>query len=245
MGLTELVARKERPLIDVPVFIIVALIIAVFLQILLHFYRPAPVAKAAALPSPPEQASLELASMGEPVVMAKILMLWLQAFDQQPGLSISFRELDYIKITAWLERILTLDPRSRYPLLTAARVYADVEDADRKRQMLEFVYKKFLQDPEHRWPWLAHAVYVAKHRLHDLPLAYKYAKALREHTSARNIPDWARQMEIFILEDMGDIESAKVLIGGLIESGVITDINELRFLEDRLKFSVDDYNKHP
>jgi hypothetical protein len=42
-------------------------------------------------------------------------------------------------------------------------------------------------------------------------------------------------MQIFVLEDIGEIESAKVLIGGLLESGTITDPQELQFLMNRLK----------
>jgi hypothetical protein len=41
-------------------------------------------------------------------------------------------------------------------------------------------------------------------------------------------------MELFVLEDLGEIESAKILLGGLIESGAITDPNEVRFLTERL-----------
>jgi hypothetical protein len=42
-------------------------------------------------------------------------------------------------------------------------------------------------------------------------------------------------MELFILEDLGDVEAAKILLGGLLDSGVIKDRNELRFFEDRLE----------
>ena len=49
------------------------------------------------------------------------------------------------------------------------------------------------------------------------------------------MPHWARQMEVFILEDMNEQDSAAILLGGLLDSGQITDPNELRFLTDRLK----------
>ena len=42
-------------------------------------------------------------------------------------------------------------------------------------------------------------------------------------------------MEIYVLEDMGEIESARILIGGLLESGAITDTHELMFLQQRLE----------
>jgi hypothetical protein len=177
---------------------------------------------------------MQAASLGEPESLAKLLMLWLQAFDHQPGLSIPFKDLDYDRVIAWLDLILELDPRAHYPLLSASRLYAEVPDDARRRKMLDFVYARFLQDPNRRWPWLAHAVFVAKHRIGDLELAMKYAHALRRHATAAAVPAWARQMEFFILEDLGDVEGAKILLGGLLESGVIKDRNELRFFEDRL-----------
>ena len=93
---------------------------------------------------------------------------------------------------------------------------------------------KFLEDPNGRWQSLAHAVFIAKHRLRDLPLALDYAQALSQHATAPDIPSWAKQMHIFILEDMDEIESAKVLLGGLLASGSITDEAEINFLNWRL-----------
>jgi hypothetical protein len=42
-------------------------------------------------------------------------------------------------------------------------------------------------------------------------------------------------MEIFILEDMDELETARLIIGGYIQSGSVKDPAELRFLEERLK----------
>ncbi len=234
-SLAGLLAHRERPVADVPRGIIVILTVALLMQILWHEMRPALNPFAEALPAPVSTVALKLYGLSDAVAVSKAAMLWLQAFDNQPGISIPFRQLDYERLTGWLENILQLDPWGQYPLLAAARIYSEVPDAGKKRQMLEFVYQKFLEDPEHRWPALAHAVYVAKHRLKDLPLAYRYAEALATNTSAEKVPFWVREMRIYVLEDMGEIESARVLIGGLIESGTINDANELRFLTERLK----------
>jgi hypothetical protein len=96
------------------------------------------------------------------------------------------------------------------------------------------VHERFLADPDRRWPWLAHAALVAKHRLKDLALARRYAQAIDRHTRAGDVPLWARQMEIFILEDMGELEAAKIMLGGLLESGQIDDPAEAAFLKQRL-----------
>ncbi|HCN90147.1 MAG TPA: hypothetical protein DIT28_13380, partial [Oxalobacteraceae bacterium] len=55
------------------------------------------------------------------------------------------------------------------------------------------------------------------------------------HATGSQVPDWAKQMEIFLLEDMNELERAKILLGGLLHSGQITDPHEIRFLEERLK----------
>lgn len=225
---------NERPISSVPISVLLLLGLGLSLQIAGHFSLPQQLAKAEDLPQPPSFSALKLASFGEPIALAKTLMLYLQAFDNPPGISIPFRNLDYGKVQGWLGRILELDPPGQYPLLAASRLYGEVQDETRQRQMLEFVHQRFLDDPNHRWPWLAHAAVIAKHRLKDLPLARKYAQAIRIHATSSEVPYWAKQMEIFILEDMDELEGAKILIGGLLQSGQITDSHEMHFLKEEL-----------
>jgi hypothetical protein len=182
-------------------------------------------AVSADLPPAPGAAALRLAAFGEDEALARLTMLDLQ----------SYRGVDYARLVDWLGAVLDLDPRSQYALFAAARVYAESADPARSRLMLEFVHRQFLRDPNRRWPWLAHAALLAKHRLKDLPLARRYAQALERHTTARDVPLWARQMEIFILEDMNELEAAKIMLGGLLQSGTIDDPAELRFLRQRLE----------
>jgi len=42
-------------------------------------------------------------------------------------------------------------------------------------------------------------------------------------------------MRAFILEDMNELEAARTVIGGYIDSGRVKDTAELRFLEQRLQ----------
>ena len=205
------------------------------LQCAWHALQSPPTVSVEPLPPAPALSVLEVSSLGERQVLARLLMLWLQSFDYQPGISIPLRELDYARLADWLRVILTLDPSSHYPLLAASRFYAEVPDPARSRRMLSFVYESFLQAPNERWQWLAHAVFVARHRLHDLDLALDYARVLAERTDPARVPAWARQMRIFVLEDVGELEAAKVVLGGLIDSGEVKDPAELGFLRGRLE----------
>lgn len=222
---------SQRSLSVVPVAVPAVLVLALGLQMAWHRWVPPPRAGAVLLAAPPAPALLRLSALGEPIALSKLLMLHVQAADQGQG----FGKLDYNSLEQWLTRISDLDPRAQYPLRVASHLYAEVSDPAKKRQMLEFIYRRFEGDPNLRWPSLAHAVIAAKHQLHDLPLARRYAGALRLQATGPGVPDWARQMEVFILEDMNEIESAKILLGGMIASGQVSDPQERRFLLERLK----------
>ncbi len=174
---------RERPLADVPRWVVAALAFALALQIGVASLQPRPSARAEDLGPAPGANTLRLAAVGEPIALANLLMLYLQAFDYQAGTRVPYRDLDYDRLVAWLARILELDPAGQYPLMSASRLYAEVPDPAKQRKMLDFIYREYLQDPNRRWPWLAHATLVAKHQLKDLPLARQYAVALQQNTT--------------------------------------------------------------
>lgn len=225
----------QRSISAVPRVMVALLGLGLAVQVALKAAAPQPRASAEDLPPAPSVAVLRLASFGEPVALAKALMLYLQAYDYQSGSRVPYRDLDYGRLEAWLGRILELDPLGQYPLLAASRLYAEVPVEAKQRSMLEFIHREFLLDPNRRWPWLAHATVIAKHRLHDLPLALRYAQAIQRHATGVDVPPWAKQMEAFILEDMNELEAARLVIGGYLQSGAVKDPAELRFLDERLR----------
>jgi hypothetical protein len=227
--------RDQRTLAAIPRWLWVLLISALIAQLAWRSASRPGAPEATELPPAPTTRALRLASFGEPEAAARIAMLYLQAFDLGGGGATPYRSLDYRRLIDWLRAILDLDPRSGYPLFSAARIYAEVPDAARSRLMLEFVYEEYLRDPNHRWQWLAHAALLAKHQLKDLALARRYAAAIDRHTTASDVPLWAKQMQIFILEDLNELEAARIMLGGLLESGTVRDPDEARFLRQHLK----------
>ncbi|MDH5710407.1 MAG: hypothetical protein OEZ15_01915 [Gammaproteobacteria bacterium] len=227
--------NKDRPLGDVPKSVVGLLLVTLVLQLFWHSHQGAEVARAEDLPAPMSVDTYKVMSLNESIATSKLMNLWLQAFDNQPGVSLSFHRLDYGRITQWLETIMQLDNRGHYPMLVAARVYGSVTDKKRQRIMLDYIFRKFNEAPNQHWRWLAHAAVVARHNLNDMELALKYAQALREKATASNVPYWAKDMEFILLEDMGEIEAAKVLVGALIESGEVSDPYEMNFLVEKIK----------
>jgi hypothetical protein len=236
---------NERPLSAVPGALLIFLALALSAQLAWQHARHPTAAAANDLPPAASVQALRMASLGEPAALARLAMVWLQAFDYHGNNAISYQHLDYARLIGWLRAILATDPRSEYPLFAAARVYAENQDAAKMRQVLEFVYEEFAADPNHRWAALAHAALLAKHRLNDLPLARRYAAAIQRLATDDTIPLWAKQMEVFILEDMNELEAAKVLLGGMLAAGRIRDPYEQRFLQGRLEELERRVREHP
>lgn len=228
-------SNLERPLSAVPGWIAWLLAVALGAQVAWQAAQRAGAPSATDLPPAPSARALRLAGLGESAALARLAMVWLQAFDSRGDNVIPYQRLDYHRLIAWLRAILATDPRSGYPLFAAARVYGENEDPAKMRLMLDFIHAEFIKDPNRRWPALAHAALLAKHRLNDLPLARQYASAIARLTTDPSVPLWAQQMEIFILEDMNELQAAKVMLGGLLASGRIRDPQEQRFLQGRLE----------
>jgi hypothetical protein len=224
----------QRRLACVPRPVLALVTLALAGQIMFSVLQPRPQARAEQLAVPPAAPVLRAMSLGDPIPLAQLMALYLQAFDNQPGISIPFLDMDYATVEAWLQRILELDPRGQYPLMMASQLYAQVPDESKQRPMLEFVYREFLADPDRRWPWLAHAAIMAKHRVKDLPVALRYAQALTTYATGPAVPHWAQQMHIFLHEDVGEYETAGNLLRSLLDSGVVKDPHEMRLLIERL-----------
>src|SRR5690349_19964840 len=95
----------ERHIVAVLRWVLGLQTVALFLQIGLQALQPKPSARAEALDLPPSTAALHVLAAGVPIALAQILTLYLQAFDNQPGISIPFLELDYARVQAWLATI--------------------------------------------------------------------------------------------------------------------------------------------
>jgi hypothetical protein len=113
-------------------------------------------------------------------------------------------------------------------------VYSNVDDPQKVKAMVDVIETLFQQDPQLHWRRMTEATLLAKHRLRDLPLALKLAEQVAVLPASMRLPYWARDMRIVLLDDLGELESARILISSILESGTVEDEDELRFLQQRL-----------
>jgi hypothetical protein len=186
------------------------------------------------LRTPPTADVVRIASLGENVFAGYLVLLFLQDFNVPLGQVTPLAAMNRSTVIRWLDLATDLDPGTRYPLLLAARHFAETGTPEQRKTMIDWLYRRFQERPNERWPWLVHAVFVARHVLHDNDLAKYYAVALRTQVTDPTVPSWVPQMEFLLQADLGEAEDARAILGGLIAAGQIRSPAELKFLESRI-----------
>jgi hypothetical protein len=186
------------------------------------------------LDTPPRLALTRVASLGENALAGYLADLFLQNFNVSLGRATPVAAMDRSTVIRWLDLSTDLDADSRYPMLLAARHFAETGTPEQRRSMLGWIYQRFQERPNERWPWQVHAVFAARHVLHDNALAETYAAALRTRVTDPKAPSWVAQMDFLLRADLGEAEDAKLLLAGLIGAGQIRSPGELKFLEARI-----------
>lgn len=218
-----------------PIKIVGMLLVALSMQLGYGAIKAQPMVRAEDLAAPPSQPILELLALGDKTAFSRILMIWLQNFDNQPGLALRFTNLDYENLAKWLNVILAIDPKSDYPLFAALNFYVLNPDKQRTRRMLQFLHDQYQYDPKKRWRWLAFAAVTAKHRLKDDALALKFLNDLDDKVGRGELPRWVLGVKLSVMRSLGELESARVLVGGMLHSGKISEPSEIKFLSDWLE----------
>lgn len=227
--------ETELPWQVVPAPLLVLMAVVLALQLLDgSMGRPEPTAQARPLPPAPRHAAvLTLLAAGDAALAQRVGLIWLQSFDTQPGVQLALRQLDSDRLAAWLDRLHALDTQSDYAVSLAALLYLHWGDARRRELLVPWVEARFLEAPDRRWRFLAYPAVLLRRIEGGAPHALRWARLVREH--AHHAPSWARQLEAFIAEGLGDREAAAALIALFLRDGIYKDEAERKFLEQRLQ----------
>ena len=196
------VGEEYQPLRVVPFWLWAMLFVALAGQVAFaNLILPPPQARAEALRPPPSDAVLRLFAFGDTPMLARVVMLNLQGYDNQRGVSVPFRQLDYHLLGKWLDGIVALDERADYPHFSAAKIYGVVNDNERRRKMITWVRRQFAHRPDARWEWMAFSTNLAGYTLKDEKLATAMARQVqRLATTIIQLPKTApcRQMHMVL-----------------------------------------------
>ena len=227
--------RAERPFTVLPPILWVGFLIILVIQVMVaRVYLSRDELSYKPLSAPLKVSTYRIASMGSNRLMSYMLSIQLQLHDSQSGRHIRYEQLNYSVLIDWLDQITRLNIHSEYPNMLASRVYGQIADENKLRMIIDFIQKSFARNPQLHWRRMTEATLLAKHKLGDLELALSIATQLSIQSADVVMPHWARDMQFILLGEMNEHESGIAIIVALIESGSITDSDELRFLKDKL-----------
>ena len=160
------------------------------------------------LDEPPGLLAVDIVSLSDRQAFFRLQTLELQNTGDLNGRITPLRDLDYERLVRWFALMDRLDARSGAIVSLAGFFYGQTGGKADVRRIAEYLRRHALADPERKWRFLAHAVYLARYRADDVPLALEIARDLAALPVA-GLPVWTRQMHAFILADVGDREAAR------------------------------------
>lgn len=133
------------------------------------------------------------------------------------GELVPMKELDYGDLTGWFYLLDSFDPRSVGVPYLAAYWYGFTPITSDSRYIIDYLLARAAFDAHDGWRWRVQAMFFAKHRLGDLELAL----AIAEDLAARDDPEapyWVKHLPAFMLESLGEHETALILLMSIMES---------------------------
>ena len=227
--------RTERPMASLPRPLLLAFMLLLLAQIVHHHVDDERFERHYQGLGQPYSATIYRGlALGSEQLFGYLLAIRLQLHDNQVGQHFRYSLIDYELLVDWLDRITEISPGTEYPMLLASRVYTATVDRRRLRRVLEFIERRFDDDPQLHWRRLAEASVMAKYKLEDIELALRMARKLARQPAAINMPNWARDFEFLLLAELNELESAIAMIQALLQTEAVDDPDERRFLQGKL-----------
>jgi hypothetical protein len=193
-------------------------------------------AKWAGVPPPPDRAGAVMMSLGDEQFSYRFGALNLQILGDTGGQVTALSDYSYDKLGQWFRLLNTLDPASNHVPMVAAFYFGGTQKPEDVAHVVDYLEQVGQVPIGNKWRWLAHAVFLARHRMNDLDRALDLAyKLSRMEPIGDELPIWARQMPIFVLKATGEKDDARALMENMLRSSD-ADIhpNEINFMKGYL-----------
>ena len=192
------------------------LILATFANIALWSYSNKIYTKWANVPQPPSALATRFLFLADDSFAYRVWAIALQNFGNV-GEAKALKDYDFTALGQWFELMNQLDSKSHFMPYLAAYYFGATQDEKQVPIVIAYLEKVGKNGGPDNWRWLAHAAYLARHRLHDMNEALRIAKELGSIYKPP-MPIWTRNMEPLLRADMGDRQAAYLLSLEILKS---------------------------
>jgi len=180
-------------------------------------------------------------AFGDDQLYFRVQALNLQFMGDSWGRSTPLKDYDYKLVYRWMSFLDQFDPKSSFLPSSAAYYYSKTQRPSDVTYLLDYLEERSFKNPEDNWWWLSQSIYLANSILGDKQRAIKIAAVLRG-VKKEDLPIWARQMEAFLREDLGETEqAADIMCDAIRNSKNFEDLPQheidffIHFFNERLK----------
>lgn len=188
------------------------------------------------VPPAPSKAIASAAGLGDAQFAYRYYALQLQNAGDMGGRTQSLKNYNLQRIAEWLRLGSYLDPVSDVMPFLAAYYFGGVQEEahDQLRPIVLYLEQAGDSPEGEKWRWLAQAVYLANYKLKDTALALRLAEKLKNMPNP-DVPIWARQFSLVVLEQAGEKQAALALALQTIQTeGYKMDPNEIMYMADHI-----------
>ncbi|MCE9508033.1 MAG: hypothetical protein K8R48_06950 [Alphaproteobacteria bacterium] len=188
------------------------------------------------VPPVPSRRGAVTMSLGDAEFSYRFLAITLQNLGDVGRDVTPLKNYDYEKLGKWFFLLHALDPASNHVPLIAAYYFGGTRVPKDVAVVVSYLSTVGQIPAGEKWRWLAHAAYLAQHRMNNPDLALKFAYKLvrMNRDEGVEMPQWARQMPAFILKNRGDKQAAKELMENMLVSDRATAPEEINFMKSFL-----------
>jgi hypothetical protein len=184
------------------------------------------------VPPVPSLGGAMIMTLGDASLSYRIGALTLQSLGDGGGQSAPLKDYDYPALGKWFYLLDQLDPASNHVPMVAAYYFGGTPVPKDLGVIVDYLGTVGKNPAGNKWRWLAQSVYLARYRMHDLPLALDLAYKLSHMEPVGDrLPIWAQQMPAYILKEQGDKEAARAIAEGVLLSGEKLHQAEVNYLK--------------
>lgn len=231
-------ASSSDPARRVRIMALLVVLLAAMAQMALWWNTRAVFPRATVLTEPASASEIDLLSLSDRQFFYRSRTMDLQTAGDLGGNVTPLTEFNYALLYRWFRLLDSVDPGAQYLPTLAGYYYSQTLKTEDVRHVVQFLREHARHDPPRKWRWMAHAAWLARHRVNDVRLALDVAEELAA-LKVPGIPVWTKQLPAFLLADVGEKEAARDLIMAILGSDMTLAREERffmeRFLEERLK----------
>lgn len=191
------------------------------------------------VPPAPSYAGSLMMALGDPQFAYRSGGLVLQGLGDGGGQYTSLRDYDYQALGRWFAGLDRLDPASNHVPMTAAYYFGSTRVPRDVAVVVDYLAAIGQNPAGNKWRWLAYAVLLARHRLHDDDLALDLAYKLSHMQPIGDVlPAWARHMPAVVLSEKGEAGGARKFFENLVVNSADLTAEDAYFVNDYMVYNL-------